>query len=71
MTGHPDYRTLRFLMECIANDCKEAMGLMKAEWPEGDISAQRQMLDIAVGLSTAKCSALSLLRELERKEGSE
>lgn len=71
MTGPRDYLALRLTLERVVEDAKEAMAEMKAEWPEGDVPTQRQLLDIAVGLSTAKCNAYSLLKELERKEGKE
>lgn len=71
MSGRPDYQALRLVMERIVEEAKEAMADMKALWPEGDSRTQRQLLDIAVGLSTAKCNAYSLRRELEGKEGNE
>lgn len=69
MSGHPDCLALRLTLERVIDAATSCMADMKAEWPEGDVSTQRRLLDIAVGLSTAKCSAYSLLKELERKEG--
>ena len=71
MSARPDYQALRLVMERIVEEAKEAMADMRALWPEGDVPTQRLLLDIAVGLSTAKCNAYSLRKELEGKEGKE
>jgi hypothetical protein len=61
---------LRITLEHIIDEADASLKAMKEEWPE-DTATQRAILDIAVGLSSARSQARSLLAKLNRKEGIE